>query len=401
MLASFPLVNNEWLESPIKSTRTNSSISKIPRYQGQIVSSRCPLFCLDSNRTNLATHLIACLISDFNSSAKNESLQRQTVRHPKYGAVIAANHLHVVQFCSEKQTSLPTMKLRHRVSYLVDKIRCIYLAREYEFANLRARLEPNRDFAVVLHLYYPELWPQFDDRLKKLPKSAFNLFVTIPKQKIGLSSAVTKSFPDAEVIPVPNRGRDVLPFLMLMRELRNHKYNWILKLHSKKSPQIEGGSTWLNNILNCLLPTHQHEQTKLLEHLLDHETGIIGPEGYFFKGSNLIRNNERWLNYCDRYLFDNTGKLVDDIANSGFFAGTMFWLKPSMSSILQPLEKPSLFEAERGQTDSTLAHAIERIMPYSVARQGKKVMQYGISGLSPASSAYCNTETWQGEPIFP
>jgi hypothetical protein len=71
---------------------------------------------------------------------------------------------------------------------------------------------------------------------------------------------------------VPNRGRDVLPFLTVVGRIRElGQYEYLLKLHTKKSLHRKDGAKWLDELLSTLLP----EDTNLiLERLNDEKTGV-------------------------------------------------------------------------------------------------------------------------------
>jgi lipopolysaccharide biosynthesis protein len=79
-------------------------------------------------------------------------------------------------------------------------------------------LRKRHDTAVVLHLYYPELWDDIRAHLACLDNE-FDLFVTIPDDVDVSETTIALSFPDAWTCRCPNRGRDIAPFLRVFSAL--------------------------------------------------------------------------------------------------------------------------------------------------------------------------------------
>jgi hypothetical protein len=117
----------------------------------------------------------------------------------------------------------------------------------FKFNNLKAVSESyflkkegsfikNSDFAVVLHLYHKESWHSiFNKKLTHLEKKMnFDLYITIPSENYMYLDEIRKSFPSANFLVVPNRGRDVLPFIKTSNILYQMGYLKVLKIHSKK-----------------------------------------------------------------------------------------------------------------------------------------------------------------------
>lgn len=259
---------------------------------------------------------------------------------------------------------------------------------EREYIRLRKQLEltvPQANtVAVVLHLFYPEMWEgDFRDRLKKLSElMEYDLIVNVQKTGLHIADSIKKDFPDAVVVATPNKGRDVLPFINIARVLRSLNYQAVLKLHSKKSPQRIDGSDWLNDMLDKLIPTQAITANDLQKILTKTSTGVIGPSGHYIAlpvGEVSQKMNKR-----------NVGKVIKRAVNMGaarrvdtspwdygFFEGTMFWIR--LDSLSGLLETPArLFESEAGQTDGTLAHAIERCLCVVPEINNKKI--YEING---------------------
>lgn len=268
------------------------------------------------------------------------------------------------------------------------------------YREMRARLASYRNkdqkkIAVVLHLYYPDLWGYFSEKLALLDKPAFDLFVSLPVGKEEFEQEIKKTYPDACVVVAPNRGRDVLPFLIIAKSIRKKGYDSVLKMHSKKSKHRKDGSTWLSSIVDNLLPENPGVVRLVIETLNESETGLIGPEGEYV---SLPVNYEANKTNIRRLLKELKSSRIKEKVDSyrfdyGFFAGTMFWVRlDAIESILAKNASAALFDTEAGQIDNTYAHAVERMLClipelddkkiYSVSAHGVRQIEYS-SGLIP------------------
>jgi GT2 family glycosyltransferase/SAM-dependent methyltransferase len=230
--------------------------------------------------------------------------------------------------------------------------------------------------AVLLHLHYPDLWPEFDALLKALP-SACDVYVTLTTGHEDALEQIVLDQPHAVVVRHPNRGRDIAPRLALLRMARARNYDQLLLLHGKKSPH-------LRNVEQVNIPFLQHKdgdrwRRDLLDELRDSapraiaafaaqpRLGLVGPCGFWLN----LRGDPNLQRVATLAL--RMGIAVD-LGRHGYFAGSMFWCRPQA---LDPLLALNLqlndFEDESGQTDGTLAHAVERLFALSAERAGYEV----------------------------
>lgn len=227
--------------------------------------------------------------------------------------------------------------------------------------------------AVVAHLYYTDLVPDLLDRLNNI-KQDFDLILTIPMWGADQIVKLVKArYPSAIFCAYPNRGRDIGPFLEVLPFLIEKDYTAILKVQTKKGfykqakliPEL--GDVWREYVIDSLLhsPAAVNDIIQLFES--DTRVGMVGTEGLYLSLS--------------KYGYHDAGKLAAFILGSdanddehGFFAGTMFWVRPSM---LKPLVSGSLkldisvFEAESGANDGALAHLIERLFGHICSKSGQ------------------------------
>jgi len=231
------------------------------------------------------------------------------------------------------------------------------------FPPFGLKWSPEAKLAVVVHLYYPEMWPTFAAKLKNI-NVPFDLYVTVMKRDSGIQiTPINHHHRNTNIITVANRGRDVLPFVVVagrLRELRN--YDYILKLHSKKTEHRTDGSQWLTELLDDLLPT---DVSPILHALDQPTTGAVGPGRHLVSLKRHLGGDEGDL----RVLMSKIGSesAIDEVfanlAQYPYFGGTMFWARMNfLGPLLDQFLGPADFPAEEGQVDATMAHATERLL---------------------------------------
>lgn len=233
-------------------------------------------------------------------------------------------------------------------------------------------LRPRKPVAIHLHIYYPDLWPQMRKRLLGAGFE-FDLYVTITWRGVqtrDLQSDIRLAFPGAFVAPMPNRGRDILPFVELLNAGAFDGYAAIAKIHTKKSPHRADGATWRDHLLDGVLPAGGGA-ARLAAFLADPEAGMCVSDGQVFRGPDWWgTNRDKTLALLQRVEIDGS---QTDLA---FPAGSIWWARPLVIGMLKSLHlDPSLFEPESGQIDGTLAHAVERALGALTQGAGLKLRQ--------------------------
>jgi lipopolysaccharide biosynthesis protein len=229
------------------------------------------------------------------------------------------------------------------------------LVREWVQSN-RHRVA-NARVAVALHLFYVDLLEELLGYLESICEP-FDLFITTPFEADipRILATTAKSGLAVTIALTENRGRDVGPFLSLLRAGLLDKYDAVLKLHSKKSLYSEQGRSWRRQLLAPLCGDSL-TVFKSLALVRREQVGIVGPTKYFLTNENYWGANKDTL----RKILAAGG--LRDAADPGlaFFAGTMFWFKPATLTAIHDMpEEVFAFEDEDGKQDGTLAHAWER-----------------------------------------
>lgn len=281
----------------------------------------------------------------------------------KHGAKIVVNH---AKDLNPKRVRMLTQNKRH--------VRSVYQSAAF-ISGLEVK--STSDLAVVIHMYYPEMRDVFARKLKNIAHLKYDLFITIPDTKADKKSLVEEAFPNAHVVLTPNCGRDVLPFVQVMKTIKKHGYTKVLKLHSKRSPHREDGEEWRDKILDSLLSADTQVMKDIQKVLGRKKTAIVGPDGEYV---SLLVN----FSATGHYLKNLVGKIIDTKLASelvstsdeyGFFAGTMFWAR--IDAIMPVIDSVAVgdFEPELGQEDSTLAHALERLLNVIPELQGRDMYE--------------------------
>ena len=237
----------------------------------------------------------------------------------------------------------------------------------------QVQVDASSDLAVVVHLFYPEMWPQIKEKLKRI-NTPFDLYLTGPLvdergYRVGDFHRATN------IIKTHNKGRDVLPFISTMNIIRDSEnYKYFLKIHTKKSKHRKDGDEWFEDILKELIPADLNNIFKTLSRP---ETGLIGPKAQIVSLSRYMGDNKNHMEKLMKGMFGRKSSkhLFDNPEKYPFFGGTMFWGRTSFVDSLLSLEvNESSFEEENGQVDGTIAHAIERVLGRAMHRNQDRNM---------------------------
>lgn len=215
--------------------------------------------------------------------------------------------------------------------------------------------------AVVIHAFYVDIFTKIIHSLKGL-SVPIKIYVTTTNDHEGdINQLLVSSGFDFYLLTVANRGRDVLPFLMVMREVIRRGHVVVLKLHTKKTSHRNDGDIWLDDILGKLLAK---DKVGSFFDLLkgDENIGMIAPAGHIVPMSTYSGSNKKNI----LRISEKLGFSRSDVMGEVFVAGTMFYA--SVTALMPMIDlafSDEDFEIENNQVDGTLAHAIERCFSMS------------------------------------
>ncbi|MDH2310399.1 rhamnan synthesis F family protein [Methylobacterium brachiatum] len=230
---------------------------------------------------------------------------------------------------------------------------------------------------VVVHAFYVDVFEELLPHLVRgIPR--FDLLVSTdqPDKKAALEAAAERGglADRCRVVLAENRGRNFGPLVAVLGQdiLR---YDYVLHVHTKKSLFSGAEQTrWRDEIYRALFANAAC--ARLAVALLDEDPRI----GLFFPetSKHIVYWAHTWLaNVGAGYgLLDRLGLRYDGFDEYlDYPVGGMFWarvdaLRPLLTAGLTPHDFPE----EHGQTDGTLAHAIERVVPIVCRSQGYKAV---------------------------
>lgn len=215
---------------------------------------------------------------------------------------------------------------------------------------------------VVVHIYYPEMWPELETCLNNIP-IPYDLYVTTVSSNENMKTDILRFNPKAHFYVVENRGYDVWPFIFIINNLDLNDYSLVIKLHTKRDlPNLTRigngfafrGNQWREELLKFI--KNKHNLIKCIK-TLNNSTKIgccasykvIHPTRNYW-GCNAFSKNK-----YKKYLF-----FLDDFK---FVAGTMFIMKAHLLEKIQQMHiTANLFDVPDETHSMQFAHIMERTL---------------------------------------
>ena len=222
-------------------------------------------------------------------------------------------------------------------------------------ARWRGTVEPPAiRVAIVAHAYYLDLVPEILACRAVLPYEV-PVHLTVPFEKVEAARAQLRDVAGITIHPCANRGRDIGPFVELLGTGALDGFDAVLKLHTKRSPHLLDGEV-RRKLLFLMLCGERRATLKALTAFAEPSTGMVGWAACWRAAPPY------WM--ANRARVEEIAKRMgasEAATRLGFFEGSMFWFRPSAFAALRSLNLSAEdFEAEAGQVDGTMHHAIER-----------------------------------------
>lgn len=248
--------------------------------------------------------------------------------------------------------------------------------RKTNASKYSALIEKNKDrkILVILHLFYPESWKELREYLLNFSGYNWDLCITYPDfidQKLDrediLSINQRTIFMKSE-----NKGYDIGPFLMAIKQLDLTSYDAVFKLQSKGVKrvfiyiyrQLFMGRDWFLNLYEGVVGANVIHST--IDRILnDSKIGMIGAK-------NLIVHDPIHKEHLIIRRLQESGVQVEK--GYSFLAGTCFAIKPKCLEAFKALQVSiDDFVPVPSSRGMSLAHALERYMCILVEKNGYRI----------------------------
>lgn len=227
---------------------------------------------------------------------------------------------------------------------------------------------------VHLHIYYKKQLEEILSCLKKLNGYDYDLYITAVDPDEVMINKIKAFRPEAQIVKVENYGYDIAPFMQIIRTADLNKYEYILKLHTKRNTKekcrvcgnIVSRKLWRRGLLHSLLGSRRIVDNNFAQLQKDPRLGMIGCR-------HLISDERD----CSISLLPKLQKTMQQLGYENFskirfVAGSMFLVR---CRLLKNLLKLNWSEADFAGSDpavkdNTAAHVLERVLGCMVTAQG-------------------------------
>ena len=236
------------------------------------------------------------------------------------------------------------------------------------------KLEEGVSVLIQAHIYYTELLQEIINKTNNIPVP-FDLYITTNnKEKKDFIEIYLKNQTKSnkfEILITKNKGRDVIPFLIQLKDILK-KYKYFCHIHTKKNgPNKKLGKYWQNYLYENLLGSKNIIKQILSDFENHNKLGFIFPEPFFYSLKKAYLHNYQNYYYINKIfgiLFPNRHIFAGNIL--AFPVGNMFWARTKAVYQIFNDKIIQLAPEENGKKDNTIIHAIERIWLYLVKLNG-------------------------------
>lgn len=241
---------------------------------------------------------------------------------------------------------------------------------------LTQRKSGKRKIAVIMHMFYPDIFSYSCSYAESLPDDADLIVTTNNDEKCGIIKEMLAPIlgDRLTVLNCGNRGRDVAALLVASHPyLMNYEY--LCFVHDKKSSHLipVTGASYQDVLWDNVLKSKYFVEQVI--DLFDREPrlGVLSPPSpYAGSWFGIMANT--WTSCFDvtMKLYDKLKLTVNITPDKRVIAlGTVFWCRPkALQQLFAYPWKYSDFPPEPMGLDATLGHAVERIISFVAQENG-------------------------------
>lgn len=253
--------------------------------------------------------------------------------------------------------------------------RVITSSTEIDHASVLCRV------GLHIHVYYSERFFEIYEALVQ-NKIRPDLFISVSNEEtVAEIGKCLESYRGGEVTirRVPNRGRDIGPFIIEFLKEIGTKYDIVGHVHTKNSVHINDKRTvnnWSNFLIRNLIASDGPMADIIINTICSNKNiGIVFPDDPNVYGWSDNLEYAKMLGP----LID----ITDFRENFVFPMGSMFWAR---TSSLAPLLELGLgwddMPEEPAPKDGSILHALERLIPFVVTKSGLEIVLTNVKGVT-------------------
>ena len=222
---------------------------------------------------------------------------------------------------------------------------------------------------VHVHVYYLNLWSELKQVLQNITEP-YDLIVTMTQDKTSDEKDVSELTPQARILRVENKGFDVWPFLKVLKSVDLSRYQYVIKLHTKRDLPTGtirngfdvSGNKW-RRYLYAFLQSRETFEKSLQAFERDRRLGMIADY-------RLIVRNDRSNPEAVRKARELLTALGYSTKTFSYVMGTMFMARAEVFSKLQDINiTADQFETSEHGSDDVLPYAFERLFGFLIEAQ--------------------------------
>lgn len=274
-------------------------------------------------------------------------------------------------------------------SETLDNLKSSY---ESKIMDLNKKIDLNNEkrdvrVAVVLHLFYIDLWDEFRGLLSNIHYNT-DVYINLVDESmhrlnlVNFKKKVEDEHHNCKVFINENVGLDIGGSLFIIDHIlkEGKEYDYVLKLHSKKSIhegriKSKNGDQWRTELIDPIIGSY-----KTVNDVIDIFTenpiiGMIGSRKWLLdRHNNIYHDSDIMKVYIDKL------KLKTPMDEINYIGGTMFWVRFDIIKDFftenDPLKIIRTFEKNSFTDNKGLkwTHAFERVFGMIVSQYDKKII---------------------------